>query len=89
MKKLIIAILCCFFLMGCVINRLSVYKVRGDKLGFPVGGIIPVSGEDIKGVLVHWLYWTNESGRKIPPMPTINIQEKGEDETTDDVIDVK
>ena len=89
MKKIICLLLvCCFMLSGCIINKVSVIKISGDRLGFPVGGMIPASGKDIKGLLVRWFFWTNEKGREIPPMPEIIIKEKGSEETTDDKIEV-
>ena len=84
MKRLIICIiLASFFLSSCVINRVSVYKLRGDRIGFPVGGVIPVSGDDVKGILVHWFYYTDEKNRELPQVPIINIIEKAEEDSID------
>ncbi len=82
-KKLIAGIIVAGLLMtGCVYLHDSVIKVSGDRLGFPVGGAIPVSGDDIKGYLIRRVYWTNEAGREIPPSPTVIVYEgsKGEDD---------
>lgn len=86
---LIVILLCVFCLSGCVINRVSIYKIRGDKLGFPIGGMIPISGEDIEGILVHWFFWTNDKDRPVPPMPEIIIRDKGVGKNTDDEIIIK
>ncbi len=83
MKKLIVGIIAVSFLLtGCVYLHDSVVKLSGDELGFPIGGMIPVSGKDIKGYLIRRIYWTNETGRKIPPAPTVIIYEgsKSEDD---------
>ena len=85
MKRLIIVLLLvCLvpMLSSCVYLHDSVIKVSGDKVGFPVGGFIPASGDDIKGYLIRRIYWTDEKDRKIPPPFTVTIYEgsKGEDD---------
>ncbi len=83
MKKLIVGIIIASFaLTGCVYLHDAVIKVSGDKVGFPVGGFIPASGDDIKGYLIRRIYWTDEKDRKIPPPFTVTIYEgsKGEDD---------
>ena len=69
MKKLLVGILLVMCLSGCVLNHVTVLKMDGDKLGFPIGGMIPVSGENVGGWLVRWFYWTNEEGLSVPTMP--------------------
>ncbi len=79
MKRLItISVFICISLVvgGCVYSKITVIRIKGDKVTAPFGSITPIEGQGVSGTVVRQVYWSNQEGTIPPPLSDINLKDE-------------
>lgn len=56
MRKIFALGLCVMLLSSCSYYKMTTIKLYGREISFPIGGISPVKGRDISGVITRQVY---------------------------------
>ena len=72
-SKILALLLILLLLQGCVYSKITLLRIKGDKVEAPIGSYTPIQGKGVTGVIVRQVFVTDEKGRKIPKVSDIKI----------------
>jgi len=81
----VLVLITCFSLSSCVYNKVTVIRIKGDKVTAPFGSITPIEGQGVSGTVIRQVYWSDQKGATPPALSDISIADKTENTGNADI----